>query len=164
MKLQHALRRLSGRARGRRPDRRPVELVLTARLAGATLREAAAVAGVHVATLCRWQQRSPALKEGLREAAEEARQRRGRADPGRPPVSWRKDCPLCRARVAVRKAGAVPFWRCGRWPWCPWASWRPRAPRDCPRCRAPRYWSHSRKSVVCEGCGLRTRRALTHGE
>src|SRR5262245_47130859 len=101
MTLHDVLRRRSGRARGRRPDRRAVELILTARRAGATLREVAAVAGVHVGTLCRWQQRFPALKEGMRKAAEESRQRRRRADPGRPSVYWRKDCPLCRARVAV---------------------------------------------------------------
>jgi hypothetical protein len=64
---------------------------------------------------------------------------------------------LCKAKVVVRTArGKAHFWRCGRWPECPWASWRPRASRDYRRCGAPRYWSHSRLSIVCSGCGVRT--------
>jgi hypothetical protein len=63
--------------------------------------------------------------------------------------------------VVVRKKGTVPFWCCARRSACGWMSWRPRAPRDCPRCGSPRFWSHSRKSVGCDGCGLRTRRPLT---
>ncbi|HEY1376401.1 MAG TPA: helix-turn-helix domain-containing protein [Gemmataceae bacterium] len=134
--------------------------MLAARRQGATLREAAAAAGVHVATVCRWQARDPELRDALAEAAEDAREQLRPPRP-RPPVRWRRDCPLCRAKVVIRSAaGRGRFWRCGRWPRCPWASWRPRAPRDCPRCGAYRVWSHSRKSVVCTGCGLRTGRAL----
>jgi hypothetical protein len=134
--------------------------LLEARAEGATLRQAAAAAGIHVATVCRWQTHDPAFHKRMREATAEARQA-WLPDTGRPRprVRWRKDCPLCRARVVVRTApGKLTFWRCGRWPRCGWASWRPRAPRDCPRCGSPRYWSHSRKSVGCPGCGLRTRR------
>jgi hypothetical protein len=50
------------------------------------------------------------------------------------------------------------FWRCGRWPLCSWASWRPRAPRNCKRCGAPCYWSHSRKSIGCSACKMRITR------
>jgi hypothetical protein len=137
------------------PDRVTVENLLRARRAGLTLRVAATLAGVHVATVCRWQARDPALRQALAEAAREARRRR--PEGARRRVRWRRDCPLCKARVSVRTAaGKARFWRCGRWPLCPWASWRPRAPRDCRRCGAPRYWSHSRRSVACGGCGLRT--------
>jgi hypothetical protein len=129
-----------------------VQTLLRARLHGATLRLAAALAGVHVSTVCRWQARNPELRQALAEAA-----RRPPPDP-RPRVRWRKDCPLCRARVVVRTArGGARFWRCGRWPLCSWASWRQRAPRNCSRCGAPRYWSHSRKSISCSACGMRTR-------
>jgi hypothetical protein len=141
-----------------------IRAVLNARGSGATLRNAAALAGVHVATVCRWQARDPDLREALAEAAREGREWRRRPPAPRPWVRWRKDCPVCRARVVVRTAkGKARFWRCGRWPLCPWLSWRPRAPRNCPRCRGPRLWSHSRKSVVCPACGLRTRRAPSDG-
>jgi hypothetical protein len=140
-------------------DQAVLVALLRARRGGLTLRQAAAAAGVHVATVCRWQARSTILKRALAHAAEEARGR-PRPPPGpRPRVRWRTDCPECKARVVVRSAaGKARFWRCGRWPLCPWSSWRPRAPRDCPRCGSPRYWSHSRQSVGCPGCGLRTRR------
>lgn len=127
---------------------------------GHTLRECAAVAGIHVATLCRWQAGDPAFRERMREARRQALDGREPARPPveyRPQVPWRRDCPLCKARVAVRTAaGKARFWRCGRWPLCPWASWRPRAPRNCARCGAPRYWSHSRCSIECSGCRRRT--------
>jgi hypothetical protein len=133
------------------------QALLRARSRGYTLRQAADEAGVHVSTVCRWQRREPRLRDALAGAVAD-----GLDDDGpepRPRVRWRKDCPLCRARVVVRTAaGRARFWRCGRWPLCRWASWRPRAPRDCPRCGAARYWSHSRRSVVCGGCGLRTPR------
>ena len=144
-----------------RLNRDSLKTALHCRTAGLTLRVVACMMGVHVATLCRWQKRSPELHAAFDRAAEQARECRRRAPRPRPAVYWRKDCPLCRARVVVRKMGAAPFWRCGRWPLCEWASWRPRAPRDCPRCGSPRYWSHSRKSVACAACGLRTRRPLT---
>jgi hypothetical protein len=144
----------SGRRRGLAPSEEAVSALLISRRTGATLREAADAAGVHVATVCRWQNRDPALRQKLREAAAEALE--GEVEP-RPSVSWRRDCPLCQAKVVVRSArGKARFWRCGRWPACPWASWRPRAPRNCRRCGAPRFWSHSRKSIVCSGCGVRT--------
>jgi hypothetical protein len=136
-----------------------VAALLQARRLGATLREAAAAAGVHVATVCRWQKRDPALKEALERAAREAGFGQARPDPLRPFVHWHRYCPLCKARVVVRTArGGRRFWRCGRWPVCGWASWRPRAPRNCRRCGAPCYWSHSRKSTACSACGVRTRR------
>lgn len=129
---------------------------------GFTLRRCAAAAGVHVATLCRWQVANPDFGRLMRDARDFARRvrlRRSMEAEASPPVRWRRDCPLCKARVAVRTAkGKVPFWRCGRWPLCPWASWRPRAPRDCGHCGAPRYWSHSRQSIGCSGCGRRTER------
>jgi hypothetical protein len=60
--------------------------LLSARQAGLKLRPAAAVAG-------------------------------GRKPPEpRPRVRWRRDCPLCKARVVVRSAGGkTSFWRCKCW-------------------------------------------------
>lgn len=122
------------------------------------MRLAAAVAGVQVATVCRWQARDPELRQALADAAREARLRRAPREP-RPHVRWRRDCPLCKARVVVRTApGKLRFWRCGRWPLCSWASGRPRAPRNCKRCGAPCYWSHSPKSIACSACGMRIMR------
>jgi hypothetical protein len=141
------------------PDQASLDALLRASRAGASPRQAAAAAGVHVATLCRWRARHPALRAGLAQAAREARALLRPPPEPQPRVRWRTDCPECRARVVVRSAaGKARFWRCGRWPLCPWSSWRPRAPRDCPRCGSPRSWSHSRKSVGCPGCGLRTGR------
>lgn len=134
---------------------RVIARVLSFRRVGCTLRTAAAVAGIHVATLYRWQAADPKFRQALRDAA----QARDSSDEeeGRPRVPWRRDCPVCRARVVVRAApGRLRFWRCGRWPLCRWASWRPRASRNCRRCGSPCYWSHSRKSIGCGGCGLRT--------
>jgi hypothetical protein len=127
--------------------------LVEARRGGATLRDAAEQSGIHVATVCRWQKGDPALKRALDQAIREARSRR-RAEP-RPWIPWHRDCPQCKARVVVRTARGRRFWRCGRWPLCPWVSWRPRAPRNCRLCRAPCYWSHSRRSIVCTGCGRR---------
>jgi hypothetical protein len=146
-------------------NRSQVETLLKAREDGATLREAADAAGVHVATVCRWQLRDPGLKASLRQAAEDARFERAAEREPRPSVRWHRDCPLCKARAVVRTArGGVRFWRCGRWPACPWASWRPRAPRNCRRCGRACYWSHSRKSTACATCGLRTPRPLSECE
>jgi hypothetical protein len=132
-----------------------VEELLEARSSGLSLRESAAEAGIHVATVCRWQRHDPALKKALDEAALDARSERDPPE-SRPSVRWHRDCPLCQARVVVRTAaGGRRFWRCGRWPACNWASWRPRAPRNCRICRAPCYWSHSRKTTCCSGCGRR---------
>lgn len=145
----------------RRIDRDKVLATLLAvRRRGFSLREAAALADVHVATVCRWQARRPSLRQALSAAAEEGRGA-FRLPPERPVVRWRRDCPLCQARVVVRSTrGGVRFWRCGRWPRCPWASWRPRAARNCGACGGACYWSHSRKSTACGSCGLRTRRRL----
>jgi hypothetical protein len=125
---------------------------------GFILRVASNLARVHVATVCRWQARDPALRAEIKQARREGRERLHPRPERRPSVPWRRDCPECRAKVVVRTAGGRRFWRCGRWPLCPWASWRPRAPRNCRRCGSPRYWSHSRQSVGCSGCGMRTRR------
>jgi hypothetical protein len=130
-----------------------IDALLEARQRGLTLRQAAAAAGVHVATVMRWQAKDSQLREALRVPLRE----RPTTEP-RPWVEWRRDCPRCQAKVVVRTArGGARFWRCGRWPWCKWASWRPRAPRNCRNCGGPRFWSHSRKSIVCGGCGVRTR-------
>jgi hypothetical protein len=142
-----------------------VERLLDAREAGATLRQAAAAAGVHVATVCRWQERDPALREALRHAEFVARRRHHASLPRRRRrVPWHPGCPACGAPAQVCSTWRfrarvwrfpAPFWRCARWPACPWASWRPRHPEDCPACGGPRYWAHSRKSVACPGCGRR---------
>ena len=140
----------------------PRAALIEARKEGATLREAAARAGVHLATVCRWMRTAADFREDMAEARQ-ALYRRSEVElqldlPARKRVRWRTDCPACRAKVVVRCArGRAWFWRCGRWPHCGWASWRPRHPRDCPKCKAARYWSHSRKSIVCGGCGVRTR-------
>jgi hypothetical protein len=155
-----AQKRLKKR-RARKPPGWKVESICDARREGATLREAAKAGGIHVATLCRWCSRHPAIREALEEAHQEAQAGKQPKKAYRPSVRTRMDCPLCRARVVVRKHGSVPFWRCGRWPLCSWASWRPRYPRNCSRCGGPRFWSRSRKSVVCPACGLRTKRPLT---
>jgi hypothetical protein len=136
------------------PNRDAVQTLLKARRAGNTLRWLAVLAGVYVATVCRWQARDPALRKAMADAAREAKEQR-KTEP-RPQVPWRRDCPECKAKVVVRTARGRRFWRCGRWPLCQWASWRPRAPRNCRRCGAARFWSHSRLSVVCSGCGVRT--------
>jgi hypothetical protein len=135
-----------------------VATLLTAFYAGCTLPMAAARAGVHVATVCRWQAADPALRELFAKARRQARDRLRPTPEQRPHVRWRRDCPLCRAKVVVRTARGRRFWRCGRWPLCEWASWRPRAPRNCRHCGSPRYWSHSRKSIACGGCGVRIMR------
>jgi hypothetical protein len=125
---------------------------------GMTLTGAAAVAGVHISTVCRWQADDPALRRALREAHLAYRIAWFAAQPRyRPRVPWHPDCPACGAGVAVRRAFGIcyAFWRCSQWPWCRWASWRPRHPADCPACGGPRYWSHSRKTVSCSRCQTR---------
>jgi hypothetical protein len=139
--------------------RRDVVLaLLQARSAGRTLRQAAAQAGVHVATLCRWQASSAVLAAALDRAAAEADERRRWSRRPRPWVRWHPGCPACRRQPVTVSAvgGLVRFWRCpAEAGGCGWLSWRPRTPEDCPRCGGPRFWSHSRKSFSCPGCGQR---------
>jgi hypothetical protein len=146
-----------------------VKRLLKARKAGHTLSESAAAAGVHVATVCRWQARNRALRKAqarnraLRKALLDAsasgyRLRHPFPPRSRPRVIYHPFCPECGAAVEVRRAGGWPalvFWRCSRWPVCGWASWRPRHLVDCRKCRGPRYWSYSRQSVGCPRCGTR---------
>jgi hypothetical protein len=54
-----------------------------------------------VATLCRWQVGNPDFHQPTREAHDLARAKVKGIGP-RPKVRWRRDCPLCQARVAVR--------------------------------------------------------------
>ena len=126
------------------------------RRAGIPLRLAAAALGVHVSTLCRWRNADPVLRYRLDQAEQLFHMCRLAAAPVRPPLRWRRDCPVCRAKMVVRTGGGARYWRCGRWPLCPWRSWRPRHPRNCRACGAARFWSHSRRSVGCGGCGMRT--------
>src|SRR5437660_4890368 len=90
--------------RGRAPSDAAVSALLDARRSGATLREAADDAGVHVATVCRWQNRDPAFRQALREADREGRELLAASVEPRPSVRWRRDCPLCKAKVVVRSA------------------------------------------------------------
>jgi hypothetical protein len=136
-----------------------VERLLDAREAGATLRQAAAAAGCHVSTACRWAERSPELQTALDVAAKTARHRRFAAlSPHKPrgpdDVPWHPLCPRCGAAAEVRRStsGRLFWWGCRA---CPWASWRPRHPRDCPACGGPHYWAHSRRSVGCPRCRTR---------
>jgi hypothetical protein len=144
-----------------RDRRSAVKVLLKAREDGSSLRQAAAAAGVHVATVCRWQNRSPALLDELRAAERIAWSRKHSLRPHvRPRVPWRTDCPTCGAAIEVRRAfggHGFAFWRCSCWPDCPFASWRPRAPQDCPECGAARFWSHSRLSIGCPACFARVR-------
>src|SRR5215472_10648030 len=98
-----------------------VERLLEAREAGATLSQAAAAAGVHVATACRWQARDRLLREALAYAGDLARRRRYLASRSvrRPSVPCHPSCPECGASVEVRNAFGWPgpaFWRCRRSP------------------------------------------------
>jgi hypothetical protein len=136
---------------------RPTSIVklLDARAAGGTLRQSAAAAAVHPATLCRWLLLSPVLAAAMRLAGVSARDRRRRARPYRPWVSCHPSCPECGAKVQVRSCGgswSVRFWRCTG---CPWKSWRPRHPRDCSACGGSREWSRSRRTVLCATCRKR---------
>jgi len=93
------------------------QTLLRARGRGATLRQAATAAGLHVATVCRWQRADPRLRKMLADAAESAQRLRRQLPPERPMVRWRRDCPQCRVKVVVRTTrGGARFWRCGRWP------------------------------------------------
>jgi hypothetical protein len=50
-----------------------LEKLLRARRFGISLRRSATIAGVHVATVCRWQARDPEFRKALADAAEESR-------------------------------------------------------------------------------------------
>lgn len=140
-----------------RPDRAALVLRLVEeRLRGRTLRESAAAAGLHVATVCRWQRLCPELGLALCLAADAARRARRATRVPRPWVRWHPSCPACGAAALVLAVGGlVRFWVCSRRPACGWQSWRPRHLRDCAACGGPRYWSHSRRSVSCPACGTR---------
>ncbi len=139
--------------------------IIVGRRCGLSLSAASKVAGVHVATACRWQNLDPEFAQASRAAEREYRIELYRSRSFRRPiVSWRRDCPLCWANVEIRRAlGWIPFWRCWRWPKCPWASWRPRYRQDCPRCGGPQFWSHSRKSVGCDRCRNANKCTLSAG-
>lgn len=75
-------------------------------------------------------------------------------------------CPRCGSAATTRRirnrpddGGSAAYWACAAWPACPWSSWRPRYPEDCPHCRGVRYWADSRKSYACPACVLRWRAA-----
>jgi hypothetical protein len=134
-----------------------VEKALEGRERGDTLRQSAAGAGVHVATLCRWQVRFPGLRQAFMDAIGFAWRQKHPGPERRPRVQCHPECPACGSPIAVRRVDYTlwPFWRCSTWPKCLWTSWRPRHPRDCPACGGPRFWSYSRKSVCCGSCGRR---------
>jgi hypothetical protein len=152
--------------------------------AGMTLRKSAKASGIHVATLCRWLLRSPALRAALRGAAARAMDahrdclwqmmlaappRARRLPPERPrhhdEVPVHPDCPCCvdrgmdKGTVEVRRStsGRLFWWECRV---CEWRTWRPRHPQDCQACGGPRYWSHNRRSIACPRCRTRERTAL----
>ena len=152
---------MSGKRRGRPSQATPGKRAALVRAVshGATLREAAAAAGVHVATVCRWQARDTTLGRDIRAAAFQGWQMRAVMRDYKPSVPVRPDCPQCGSVVEVATAnapGGFRFWRCAGWPGCTWASWRPPAPGRCSGCyHGVLYWSHSRKTIGCAGCGRR---------
>src|SRR6516162_221994 len=93
-----------------------VKELLTWLRRGFILRVAASLAGIHVATVCRWQRQEAGLRRRLKEARREGREHLHPRPERRPLVPWRRDCPECRAKVVVRTAAGQRFWRCGRWP------------------------------------------------
>lgn len=126
---------------------------------GYALREASTGAGIHVSTVCRWALRDLAIAKVLAESAAAGQRLKYRSRPsGKPRVPVHPFCPACGEVAEIRRVYgyAWPFWRCRQWPSCEWSSWRPRHPEDCTVCHSPRFWSHSRKSVVCTGCQTRT--------
>lgn len=157
--------------------------VVAKRRAGETLVEAAAAAGVHVATVCRWKNSDRRFAAAIRKAeeavyremtkegdkrVEEYLEEREAAELARyvrrvfcerlrkSPVPTHPCCPRCGAPSEIRKAfGMIPFWRCSLRPYTCWASWRPRYPRDCSSCCGPMYWSDSRLSFSCPQCKVR---------
>ena len=69
---------------------------------GLTLRLAALAAGIHPATACRWQRRSPVVARAMSLAAADAHQRRRLTRPLRPWVRSHPTCPLCGSAVEGR--------------------------------------------------------------
>jgi hypothetical protein len=138
-------------------DRKAIKRRIVLRvLDGETLKAAARACGVSYSTLHRWRQADAKLKQELDIVAWSARQERElqyRLALPRP-LPVRKDCPACgRGEVRGRRAMYSPtFWCCSAG--CGWASWRPPHPEPCP-CGAVRYWSQTRKSIGCPGCGRR---------
>ena len=88
-----------------------IATLVQARRADLTLREAAKLAGVHVATVCRWQARDPALRKALVEAEREAKRHRyllasrpsppGSLAPRMPGMQGESRCTVGRPLVAV---------------------------------------------------------------
>jgi hypothetical protein len=123
-----------------------IERALAARAQGGTLRETARAAGVDISTLCRWQNQDPWLKRSL---ARFRCRKQGRLET----LPAHRLCPACGRLAQVRCAHfGRRFWRCSSWPACPWASWQPRHPEDCPACGRPRYWSRYGRKVRCPAC------------
>lgn len=149
------LHRLEAREAAQESYREQVaEKVLQALATGVTLRQAAATAGVHVATICRWATTDEWLRKRLDWAIKDARVERWlKRELARPPLPRHPHCPACGAIAEVRTAHfGRRFWRCSAWPACPWASWRPRHPVDCASCGGPRYWSRRGKIARCPEC------------
>jgi Topoisomerase DNA binding C4 zinc finger len=123
---------------------------------GATLREAAKAAGVHVASLCRWQNEDQEIQRLLRDGKESALwARQIQREQVRSQLPKHGLCPVCNAPSVVRTAKfGRRFWGCSKWPDCNWASWKPRYPIDCSTCGSPRYWSHGYRMIRCPKCGL----------
>lgn len=123
---------------------------------GRSIDQAADGLGVHRATVYRWIGQSRGLQEAYRVGYELARQSRYRPPSRRPSVPSSALCPLCDGRLEVSAAygGWLRFWRCEHRLACGFMSWRPVALGRC-GCGGYRLWSHSRKSIVCVGCGTR---------
>jgi primosomal protein N' len=166
--------------------------IVTSRRAGETLIKASEAAGVHVATVCRWMNTDTRFSVAIRKAEEairkeemaQAQERFAEylAEREAAEAEWRARqvflerlrktcvpvhprCPVCDSLSETRRAFRfITFWRCSWYPWCEWASWRPRYPQDCPECYGPRFWSSSRLSVSCARCKARNRIEWGEGE
>src|SRR5262245_6119372 len=89
----------------RDPTSEAFDKLVEARKLGGTLRESAAAAGIHVATVCRWMKADPGFRDEMRKARAEYRSWLAEFfEPERRRVQWRTDCPECRAKVVVRCA------------------------------------------------------------